>query len=771
MTKSKLNDYTAFSNVFRDSLLGVLISTGLLSTLVPNSIEAVGKVQDLNSFLTLNLFSVIYFVFPILVFTSYWLFRGERMFFVEKFNKIEFEHNRVHELKQEVDGKIPEDDLSWVKTLLFVAKVVPLAVFIYNEEAFAGWGEWIYTVTLYYFALAVAQNSYCVKTNRIWLFDQALGLGEKRVRSFQYWSYCVNALVFFLDIIIGIALVMFSRPWIFYSNTFYQWIALIIVIYALGSLIYSFVSFRTQRLRLEDYAVAVLLASAGVSIPSVNLHNHETVSWIAFVGFVVVGALWVLSKEPDTGQRVAKIRPRKLLGIMIPAVMTLIGAAMFNLWMISGNKYSNLAYMTKRLEASQQLSTNEYYPLSNDTTISLDLSLEIHKGNIIPVRLRNSLTWSGHPDTVNLRSKFFPKYVHEYAIARKDVQMPAAISLATKYFRRQKLIDDFYDSIYHMAEDSIKPSSLHSRYASPKYAVVRSYAHPLDYMGARLKRLKNNKEDANDMIGLTEELLRISLMRKARAESNRDSSHWASPSLTTEEQKVTANRLNELKKASPELADDETYQINGADSAFHARLVRFHKLYYEFCELKYIEAYKGAQKVYRSYLVDTQRIGVWVFFVTLLVLALATFLNNRARQIFQDVNRDNENTEHRPLDSPRNALFIQTVAIFILLVPLLKPIEPEHIDPEKTYWMISLQSWHTPSFIKAITDQDEENHTYVPGRTLVITQPLDFTELSNSLNQLSSGISNSVAELDSIQKELMRMRMDAKNRDDVLKRH
>jgi hypothetical protein len=177
-----------------------------------------------------------------------------------------------------------------------------------------------------------------------------------------------------------------------------------------------------------------------------------------------------------------------------------------------------------------------------------------------------------------------------------------------------------------------------------------------------------------------------------------------------------------------------------------ASLVRFHKLFFEFREIEYIKAYEGAQKVYRSYLVDSQRIGVWAFLVAVLVLGLATFFNNRANLLLSPQSKSFQQAKDDfPIDTPKNALFIQTLAITILLVPLMKTIEPENIDPEKSYWMVSLQNWHTPTFIKALSDKDEERHIYTSSRP-VINNEIKLDGLAKSIDELSATIKEGAAD-------------------------
>ncbi len=275
-SKSSLNDYSALGNLFRDGMLGVLISTGVLSTLVPNLIESLGKVKELSSFYTLNLFSVIYFIFPITIFTTYWLIRGSRLFFVEKLNT--YESMTWAQANREKKINVNE----WYKFFIALAKLVPIILFVYDESIFAGTQGLLF----YYFAVCGLQLFGNGVINEKWV-RLVIERDDNRER-LLYRAFCVDALVFFLDFIIGVALVVFSTPWIIYKDSFYGITVLLIVGYALISWIFSMYRFRVSRLNISDFIVCILLSAAGLCFPAINMGWYACSIISTLVFFLII---------------------------------------------------------------------------------------------------------------------------------------------------------------------------------------------------------------------------------------------------------------------------------------------------------------------------------------------------------------------------------------------------------------------------------------------------------------------------------------------------
>jgi hypothetical protein len=143
-----------------------------------------------------------------------------------------------------------------------------------------------------------------------------------------------------------------------------------------------------------------------------------------------------------------------------------------------------------------------------------------------------------------------------------------------------------------------------------------------------------------------------------------------------------------------------TIKLKYTDSTSISRLVNTHAYFNAQLTAQYNQCYIATQKVFRAYLVDSQRIGLYVFLMALFIFSMAAYYN------FVDNNYWNEPEadDSTPWDSPKKFFFIQVIAIALLLVPLARPIQPEDIDPEKPYWMISLSNWHVPTTLNNLLD-------------------------------------------------------------------
>lgn len=159
-------------------------------------------------------------------------------------------------------------------------------------------------------------------------------------------------------------------------------------------------------------------------------------------------------------------------------------------------------------------------------------------------------------------------------------------------------------------------------------------------------------------------------------------------------------------------------------------------------ESRYEKVYQGGQKIYRSYLVDSQRVGVYIFFTTLIVLALSWYFYVRD----ESIDKFNESTETESL-GPRQLFFIQTLSVVILLIPLIRPIKPENIDPEKPYWMMTLQNWHAPSFTASHTYKKPPSSGTI-GLTPLIDLLKGVREDLHDLNEHVDSVSFDIRQLD-----------------------
>jgi len=168
------------------------------------------------------------------------------------------------------------------------------------------------------------------------------------------------------------------------------------------------------------------------------------------------------------------------------------------------------------------------------------------------------------------------------------------------------------------------------------------------------------------------------------------------------------------------------------------RLKIFHSNFLVFKEIKYVDRYKKAQLVYRSYLTDSQRIGLYIFISALAVVIICLSFSDHDNQRFSV-----HSEEDKPAsDALSKSFYIQALVIFILIVPLLKKIKPQNIDPEKPYWMMSIQNWYAPEYTARVVSPESIAKPADSGHTIKIEATLDtltlgFGSVKAAINELN----------------------------------
>jgi hypothetical protein len=739
--KNALNDYSALSNLFRDGALGLIISTGITSTLLPNTVESVGQFQELNSFKTLNLFSVVYFVFPVLLMTCYWFLRGSKLYFKEKLDRSET--SRFNQLDKREFGK---NDV-W-RAFIILLKLMPIFLFIRDEEYFeTGWR----VLAFFYLILGLGQLFINYIFNRNWLRHPTLSLDTDRINNLLYRAFCIDGLIFFLDAILGLTLVIFSAPWIFYSSGFYEVCNWFIVVFAVSHWCLSFALFEKERQNTRDFIVTVILCVAGLTFPSVNMHNFGQMRNIVFVVLTVsllLSSWFAWRRREQTAQ--PGDHARKLATILL----FLVPAFFLVNWFKSVMEKANQNYMLSRYEAAMQIPTNQVYPLKDELRApDLDKRnrlVSFHPGALKPIH---------YAENDNLQKHFYGSYA---AMEKNFATLKNKAEAIRKHYPNQDSIDSFYNNIYHqvLVKRSMSRKLLKNFQTNPD---LNKYSHPLDFMGGRLHEARTLNEELKGNINTAEDLYRLALLKRIVV---KDLSMAGDTlvALIDQQARLLQDILKEKFKSSVELQLDTMILHNLAfDSISCARLARLQKLTADHNEREYHALYAKTQTVYRSYLVDSQRVGVWTFLVSIVVIGLAVYMNSQDNKDAMGLEGWPDEEQKLSLDTPRNALFIQCLAISILAVPLIRPIQPQNIDPEKSYWMISLQNWHAPTFIKSFSEPTGEPK-YMPGKSAVFTtvnNQINLNELNTTLQELKKAIEGNKVDpqklldkLDGIQKQI-----------------
>jgi hypothetical protein len=736
---NKINNYNGLTGLIKDGAIGAILSTGIMSTLLPNGIESLGKVQELNSFFTLNLFSVVYFLFPIVIFTTYWLIRGSKSFFFEKFDL--YETQKFRTLAKTDSNKFVE----W-KSLLVLLKLLPLLVFIVNESFYSSWGKGVYGLLVIYLLVAFLQLYISYTSNKHLLIK--LDIFEKRKAEFLYRSFCIDALIYFLDIIIALILIAFTKPWLLYTEGFYACVVATMAGFGIATWSFSFTKFKNARLNIEDFVLAVLVAVSGLSFPAINLSGFCYASRLTLLCFILISIVWLFSKKSEGSKN---YNLTAVWRVVIPCVVLLISSIFWVELVVSPSlEKINLTFLKHRYEAFEQFPKNEVFPFTKATSgvyrADKKAIQENEYSNIAFVK-------------ENLGAIYYPEYDSLEKIVKQlkssklksdDIIDSLFYDSLTKQY--QSNLDSFYKSTFAKV-DSLNPDIIRINHSAPEYKSFVAYLHPVDYIGSKLARDLRFKKGAEEMVRQSEALVRYASIEKIKpANSN------VNEVIMTRRGK-SIESLENLYKNSIDLRDFRPALSKiSSDSSQSSKLLKFHRIYFEVAELRYNESYKSTQKVYRSYLVDSQRLGVWTFLVTVLVLALASYYNSKAnKELGNSHSQREEDNKSLPIDTPKNSLFIQLFIVFFLLIPLLKHIAPENIDPEKPYWMISLQNWYTPNFIKGLTEKDEARPNYYSSGRTTIENNIDFKVVETALKELTTESQKTKEEIKNINRNINKL--------------
>lgn len=519
--------------------------------------------------------------------------------------------------------------------------------------------------------------------------------------------------------------------------------------------------------------VLILFLIIGNCIPLVNL-NFYSISVIitASVLFVaIIITIYVSTKKE--GKESAAERVKAVLATRKTfTAYTFFSFLLISFLLLSTVKNSfdhiNASYFEARLAASKILSSNEVFPLAympilKETAnnkqqlmfvknlIDNNYEFEIFGKNMVDSVLRTTAMLPKDtvfdPSTHSVRAKFYKRYVD-----LDSLKIEPYLDYASK---RNK----FYSSVNHYVETEIIP-----KYITPvrdkgfmdSIPDLKHFTHPLNYYSYSFSQYRKAKEDAKELLDLAYQLHQIDTILAMPVPFEVIKKNPLRQRIKEIElyKRKLLDTIKEKYSKIPELSKIEIPKE--PDSANINALTQFHVGFLVYKERQYEDRYKKAQIIYRSYLVDSQRIGVYIFLVGLAVVLTALYFNQKdLRHFHKPVEEKNLTPEEDkrlykdmhhayplPFDMPAKILYIQALVLAILLVPLVRPIKAEHIDPEKPYWMVNIQNWNTPVLTARISRPDID-----PKPTNYITNHYDPTSIVSELQQLKKELTDNLKEI------------------------
>ncbi len=772
---TKINDYSGFNTIFRDTAIGLVLSAGGISTLLPNMIEGYSETKNLGSYEALNSFSVVYFLVPILICTCYWMLRGHKLYIREKINEEErFDLDAPENLAKMTDTTL------WIYVVT-ILKVFPIFIFLFNASYLNFEFSWL-ALGLWYIGISFFEMLLAGRSNEKYLESKLNGKNQdSRYRDMLNNGFTMHALIFSLDLFLGLALIIFIGPWVLYSESFYWAFAVTVCIYSIAFLILIYgrskLKFSESRWRVAPVIFCFIFI--GTTVPSVNLKNFSPVTILCFTGFALflIGS-YILedlkekakrneaksntSEEDGQLKEKEKAKANKVFAGYTILVMGL-GASIVCLIIQPMYNKLNAEYFYSRLEASKSFSDYEKFPLSLvakksnrdnpwkssltnaiDTlhNMNMNMAFEVKQDTSSFIRILQTLRMD--PDSVTGISELYYKRYHEL-LQKVNVKSKRDTDRKLKsYSLNPDSLNRFYERINKYVDDEVFPTYIiRSRELklNSELDYLRHYEHPLDYYSFVFDEYVKQKDSARLMLDLivkihdNQKFLDSSRPKPSETEKTALSSEIV-PSIPLHQNQL----VSELKKMYEKHWELTPVAVRIDSLVKHnatAWLVNFHSKYLEYKEHMYANRYKKARIIYRSYLLDSQRIGVYFFLASLGVISLALAFNYRdERKFFQPVKIDEEKALYPlPPDMPSKSLFIQALALVVLLIPLLKPIKPSNINPEKPYWMLSIQNWNAPVFAAKLSKPESEPKPSTPS-----LEPTDVTPIVKQLTTMETNL-------------------------------
>ena len=719
----------ALQQSFNQTLLGLIIGWGGFSTIIPNILAATGEIVDLGSFRSLRISSIIFFLSPTLIFLSYWWFRGAYLYQKYLLVKPSTHRNKKVRIRQyKVENFIYPNYRNFL-ILWILLNVVPIVWFVRDEFSLHGSGfePWLNRIsnTIYYYTFlgCGALIYHC-------------GIIYPGKRNDDPRLIKAHILVFSLHLVIGICMAAFIEPWMIY-NAKYMWhLGIAFLIYLSVALFcYHFASSNKEIPIFRRLGFCLVMIGFGIgSFPMVNYEGLWPIvlSVLGLCG-VLVYLIVRRKKTKDIGGVVS-------LALGLALVTIVLGLTQYNVIERIARKI-NYQYYESRYEAHQKVTKNKLYPfffvLDDRTRIEglKEPLIENNKVTTTGFKLASAIEENSHRLSSYLKGTVMDSSFATVVIDEQSIRLDSLIagrngankenhevanwdSLSVRHvfyqdYMKKKLtqksqtaINEFYEGVYRHIEDNFIKTHLASMHPDSlkKY---QDFFHPINYYTNTLKHYKKEMQSSQKALKylreyqyvdsiqfINDELTyKLDTIKKKLNKHLSGITEWKAAELQT---KNAASKLDELFN-----------EMLGKDK--NGRPVARPRIKY-LASLKaqqYQERFQRAQVIFRSYLVDSQRIGLFAFLFTILVIIMLYWLH----KVNDKSNCDGfEKCSEEEL--PGGFLNISLIVMVVLIVHIARPIEPENINPENPYWMMDIANWYKKNPVLDLFSADDgPNHT------------------------------------------------------------
>lgn len=735
----------AFSDTFNQTLLGLIIGWGGFSAIIPNALEGLSDIVELGSFRALRVFSITYFLLPIFLFLIYWQLRGSKL-------------TAKYLCKEKAIYSRGHLTITIVGALL---TLLPVILFI-NDQFFLGyinekilWGILSiksYHLLVLYTILACTHHLY----SSIYLIKYQREKGNDA--TFESISFLVSSLF----LVFGVGVVSLIEPWVMYMGSINAWILVCTVIFLLFALVqYLFIDKQDRQISFfKRFAFSSFLVLFIMSCyPNFNLESKSYVFVYAIYAVILFGAPFVRSRLK--GDDNTDLKSMLFFGGELMVLVVVFSFIQLNFVSVILSE-TNKAYFNTRLQAADHVSKEKLFPLfhlgeKNESLVDGLTSEEYgafsrkifdnnHKlVNFLKKRSQDSTdlhfkTASGdtiwltelsrnHWNSTSVRSFFYREYLKQ----SKNSNTAALVN------DRDKL-GEFYAQQYRFIEDVIINKYL-KKSKDLNIDSIEYYFHPINYYTKTLKHYRNQQSAASSLLALRNEYGWVDSLATATGSENFKikKGHIKKKILKG------LCKIPELNSApfidSIEVVENKvavTYypgveMLLGTLKSSKKGLLPY-VLYLK--SQQYVERFERAQHIFKAYLQDAQRLGLFILLAVLTFILLMYWILHRPGYEKEE--------KHEVDDLPGGYLNISILIFVILFVHMARPIKAENINPEQPHWMMNLDNWYQKDAIRKFFGAEDEAKKTINNYNTGLKK--------EDLYELERGINRSIDILDEIKK-------------------
>ncbi|MEO9871800.1 MFS transporter [Ekhidna sp.] len=762
-----MDSQKALSQSFNQTLLGLIIGWGGFSTIIPNILGATGEIIDLGSFRSLRISSIIFFLFPTLIFVSYWWVRGAA--FYQKYLLL-----NSKERGAEVKAKNEKIDSEKIQLrnyyfpnyrILFIAwlclLISPIVLFVHNEFFLYGCPSGLnrIAITIYYYTF-LGSATLLIQCGVWWKISKK----NKDPRLIK-----AHILVFSLHLMFGVCIAAFIEPWMIYQNNYLWHIAIGFLIYLSVALICYYKSSINKEVPIFRRLAVCILVLAFI-IGNFPMVNYEYLwSIILSIISLVSVIIYLLLRWKETSDKKGLVS--LLIGLVL--VLAILGSSQYYVVRKVAAK-ANYNYYLSREKAHKKVTSKKLYPfyyLLNDNLLNGKKEAKyISINGIGPVIASNTVTKLGYEIASKIESKshelssYLNGRISNPAYATIEVKNNQGQNVSIRldkllskgdsndvqnvFYKRytnnaitsvsQTEINNFYDKVHHYIEDKfVKP---HLEFIpTSQLKLYQKFFHPINYYTETLKHYREELNSAKKAQTYLNEFRNI------------DSIQYINKELVHKLNKIRNKLNNELLKVTEwnsalyasvhdTMRQDTVNQdillnyMLGKNKAGAKIAEPKIKFFTALKQQQYRERFERAQIIFRSYLEDSQRIGLFAFIYTFAVLIMLYWIHRIHSS--SDENQEKQSEE----ELPGGYLNISLIVFVVLVVHIARPIKPENINPENPYWMMDIANWYKKNPVQELFKDDE-----TPNSNVNITNQMDklVEEMKASNKKLLQGINNS----------------------------